>query len=121
MRTSNIMGDYSSFVINFLLPKIVNKCSTIGRGCNATRSGSREKSYFSSPCVTYTRKSMLRGEVVTADHKSLGFRSLWQMHVIYVTNSEFLFQNAFFFPLKTARRGKCFLKGPRPASDTSLG
>lgn len=34
METSNIMGDYSSFIINFPLPKIVNKCSTIGKGYN---------------------------------------------------------------------------------------
>lgn len=32
VETGNIMGDYSSFIINFLLPKIINKCSTIGKG-----------------------------------------------------------------------------------------
>lgn len=34
METSNIMGDYSSFIINFLLPKTINKCTTIGNEYN---------------------------------------------------------------------------------------
>lgn len=55
METSNIMGDYSSFIINFLPPKIVNKCHTIDKGYIPNTFWRREKLHFSATCVTYSQ------------------------------------------------------------------
>ena len=84
METSNIMGDYSSFIINFLPPKIVNKCRTIDKGyIPHTFWEEREVALFSYMCDLLT-DMQVRDEVI-AHHKPMVFQITME-NVHYLCN-----------------------------------
>lgn len=73
VETSNIMGDCSSFIINLLLPKIVNKCGITGKGHNPnTFREWREVALFSSMCHLL-KHIQVRDAIITVHHETLVF------------------------------------------------
>lgn len=72
------MGNYSSFIINFPLPKIINKCSTIGKGHYPNTIWEEKEIAFPAalfkPACNLLTHIQVGGKVITAYHKTLGFQ-----------------------------------------------